>query len=223
MPITDAEKQIRFRKKEALKRQAENAFKHLQLSLGLHRQHKTPQEIKIVLDQAIELPSGWTDEDYVRAQQKLQQIFHDIVSMPDELKNDVDEGAYPSNKFRTTPDPMGFIKEEKLGVEKTRALASHLISALNLSNCNDAEKAAAVLEAVRTVGRTVANQQEVPRSAATAVCLATLGPHYERPKWFAKRMAKALISQLDQKLSKELGHLLIEQNRNLFFEDEGLS
>ena len=223
MPITDAEKQIRFRKKEALKREAENAFRHLQLSLGLHRQHKTPQEIRIALDKAIDLPSGWTDEDYVRAQQKLVHIFHDIISMPDELKNDFDEGTNSSLKFMTTPDPASLLKEEKLALEKTRALASHLISALNLSDCSDAEKAAAILEAVRTVGRSISNQQEIPRSAATAFCLSSLGPHYARPKWFAKRLAKTLISQLDQKLSKEVGHLLIEQNRSLFFEDEGLS
>ncbi len=218
MPITDAEKQIRFRKKDALKREAEKTFRHLQL--GLHKQHKTPQEIRIALDKAIELPSGWTDEDYVRAQQKLQQIFHDIVSMPDELKNDMDEGTNSSSRFRTTLDPTGFLKEEKLALEKTRALASHLISALNLSNCNDAEKAAAIMEAVRTVGRAVSNQREIPRSAATAVCLASLGPHYERPKWFARRLAKALASQFGQKLSDEVGQLLINQNQGHSFDDE---
>jgi hypothetical protein len=223
MPITDAEKQIRFRKKEALKRDAENIFRNIQLGMGFHAQTKTPQEIRYVLDEAIELPSGWTDEDYARAYQKLQQIFHDIVSMPDELKNDVDEGTNSSFRFRTTPDPMGFLKEEKLALEKTRALASHLISALNLSNCSDAEKAAAIMEAVRTVGRAVANQQEIPRSAATAFCLASLGPHYERPEWFAKRLANNLVSQLDRKLSGEVGQLLVNQNLGHSSDDEGLS
>jgi len=223
MPITDAEKQIRFRKKEALKREAENVFRNLQLSLGFHGQHKTPQEIRIALDQAIELPSGWTDEDYVRARQKLVHLFHDTVSMPDQLKNDLDEGTNSSFRFRTTPDPAGFLKEEKIVLEKTRALASHLISALNLSSCSDAEKAAAIMEALRTVGRAVANQGEVPKSDATAVCLATLGPHYERPKWFAKRLAKTLVNQLDRKLSIEVGQLLINQNPSHSLSDEGLS
>ncbi len=223
MAITDAEKQIRFRKKESLKRDAENVFRQLQLSMGFHKPQKSPQEIRYALDKAIELPSGWTDEDIVRAQQKLTQILHDIISMPDELKNDVDEGTNSSFRFRTTPDPTGFLKEEKLALEKTRALASHLISALNLSNCSDAEKAAAILEAVRTVGRAVANQREIPRSAATVVCLASLGPHYERPKWFAKRLAKTLVNQLDVKLSGEVGQLLVDKKLSHFSNDEDLS
>lgn len=205
MPITDAEKQNRFRKKEALRREAENIFRHLQLGVGFHAKSKTPQEIKNVLDKAIDLPSGWTDEDYDRARQKLVQIFHDIVSMPDELKNDVDEGTNSSSRFRVTLDPTTFREVENAVLENTRALASHIISALNLSSCSDAEKAAAIMEAVRAVGRAVMNQREVPKSAATAVCLASLGPHYERPKWFAKRLAKTLKSQLDTKLSVEVG------------------
>lgn len=223
MPITDAEKQIRFRKKEALKRDAENIFRNIQIGMGFHANTKTPQEIRYVIDEAIELPSGWTDEDYARAYQKLGHIFHDIVSMPDELKSDVEEGTNSSFRFRTSPDPVGFLKEEKVGLEKTRALASHLISALNLSNCSDAEKAAAVMEVVRTVGRTVSNQREVPRSAATAFCLASLGPHYVRPKWFAKRLAINLVNQLDKKLSGEVGQLLVDPNLNHFPNDEAFS
>jgi hypothetical protein len=115
---------------------------------------------------------------------------------------------------------VGFLKEEKVALEKTRALASHLISALNLSNCSDAEKAAAIMEAVRTVGRAVANQREIPRSAATAICLASLGPHYERPKWFTKVLAKTLVSQLDKKLSGEVGQRLINQNLSHSSDDE---
>jgi hypothetical protein len=223
MPITDAEKQTRFRKKEALRREAEIIFRRLQVGMGFHAQPKTPQEIRYALDKAIELPSSWTDEDYVRAQQMLVQIFHDFFSMPDQLKNDVYEGTNSSSRFMAVPDPRAFLEEEKASLENTRALASHIVSALNLSSCSDAEKAAAVMEAMRTVGRALATQREVPKSAATAVCLASLGPHYVRPNWFPRRLAKNLADQLDRKLSGEVGQRLIDFEFKRNVDDEALS
>jgi hypothetical protein len=204
MAITDAEKQARFRKKEVLKRAADQVFRQLQLSSGMHHDSKTPRDHKSQLDQIADLPSGWTDEDWARAMNRLQQYLHDIISMPDQLKNDVDEGTESGKRFMASNDPRAFLAEESKALQKTRALAAHLISAINLSDCNEAEKAAAVMELVREVGKAVMNLKEIPQSAGTAVCIASLGPHYMRPDWFPERFAKVMDNQLNQRLGTEV-------------------
>lgn len=204
MPISDAEKQARFRKKEDLKRASDMAFRHLQLSMGFHHDQKSPQQHKADLDQIADLPSGWIDEDWARAMNRVTRYLHDIISMPDQLKNDFDEGTNSGQRFMASDDPRVFLAEESKALQKTRALAAHLISAIHLSDCNEAEKAAAVMEAVREVGKAAMNLKEIPQSAAIAVCIASLGPHYMRPVWFPARFAKIMDSQLNQRLGNEV-------------------
>jgi hypothetical protein len=220
MTYTDAEKQLRFRKKEALKRKADQLFGQLQISIKFHAQAKSPRELRQALDKAIELPSGWSDADLANAYQKLAYIEFDMSTMPDQIKNDLDEGTNSSARFMAASDPNGFQKEERAALEKTRLLASHITSALNLSNYSEAEKAAAVMEAVRSVGRDVANMREVPRSSATAICMACVGPHYKRPKWFAKRLAHYLRYQIDRDSLKELAERLSKPESFNDYKDE---
>jgi hypothetical protein len=183
--------------KEELKRVADKAFRQLQLSSGLHHDQKSLQQHKADLDKIADLPSGWTEDDWEGAFNRIQLYLHDIISMPDQVKNDFHEGTHSSQRFMASNDPRAFLAEESDALKKTRALAAHLVSALNLSECNEAEKAAAVMEAVREVGKALMNQSEYPESDATAMCFASLGPHYPRPTWFPERFARVIEKQLN--------------------------
>lgn len=214
--ITNAEKQVRFRKKEHLKRRANNIFREWQLkSTTCTWKSVTPQDVQYSLDKAIDLPSGWTDEDYARALQALVQLHADLLYTSDQLKNDVDAGW---DSLMSALDPVKYISDNQTATEKARALAAHLISALRLSNCNDADQAAAVMEALRFVGRTLARNPGIPRSStsiyprsqAITISLASINPHYIRPDWFAEELAKELSKLLDRSLAHKVGQHLIK-------------
>ncbi len=208
-PISNADKQDRFRKKEHLQREAEKIFRMWESSIGRFKEVRTPEEVRHALEKAVELPSGWTDEDYEFASKKLGQYHLDLISSFDQIANDVDgDWNAHANEFMTTPDPRKFIADQKAAVENARTLASHLISALKLSNCNDADQAAALMEVVRFVGRSLVSNREIRRSKATAICLASVGPQYDRPEWFAEQLAETINHQLDKSLAQKVGRHL---------------
>ena len=207
--ITNADKQARFRKKEQLKKDADKIFRQWELSLGRWRQSRTPEEVHSMLDKAVELPSGWTDEDYEHAANKLGQYYLELISPVDQITNDINgDWASHSKEFKTNSDPSNFIADNKAVIEKARALASHLISALKLSNCDDADQAAALMEAVRYVGRSLVSNREIRCSHATTMCLASIAPHYDRPKWFPKKLAETIGQQIDDKRVQEVAQHL---------------
>lgn len=210
-PISNADKQDRFRKKEHLKRCADKIFRLWEVSIERYRQSRTPEEVRHALEKAVELPANWTEEDYAYAERKLGQYHLDLISPVDQIANDVNgDWASSSIEFMATPDPLKYIANNKAAIENARALATHLISALKLSNCNDADQAAALMEAVRFVGRSLVSNREIRRSQATAMCLASIGPQYDRPEWFAEQLADTISPQLDKKLAHEIGRHLTQ-------------
>lgn len=200
--ISNADKQARFRKKEHLKRRAASIFIEWQFHPDYFKS-KTAAEVKHSLDKAIDLPSGWKDNDYERAEQTLDQLRKDFFYGFDQLNRDIDDARQDLIPFNQAK-----LRENDIGIEKARALAAHMISALNLSSCNDAEKAAAIMEALRLVGRSLASQSDIPRSQATAMSLASIGSEYERPEWFVEKLADTISSQVGNKLAREVGQLL---------------
>jgi hypothetical protein len=208
-PISNANKQDRFRKKEHLQRSADKIFQLWNISIERHRDTRTPEEVRHALEKAIELPSGWTENDYRSAVKKLGQYHLDLISSVDQIANDVDgDWAAHSTEFMTTPDPAQFIANNKAAIGKARALAAHLISALKLSSCDDADQAAALMEAVRFIGRSLTGNPKVRRSEATAICLASIGPQFDRPKWFAEQLAITISKQMDKTMAEEVGRRL---------------
>ena len=208
-PISNAEKQARLRKKELLKWHADKIFRKWESFPKRNAPTRTPQDVRQTLDKAVELPSGWTEEDYVLAARNLGQIQLDLELAVDQIANDVD-GDWHSRipKFQAATDPVKYIADNKSAIEKAQSLASHMISALNLSGCNDAERAAALMEAVRYVGRSLVSNRTVHNSQATAMCLASIGPQYDRPEWFTKKLATTIGWQIGQSRAHELGQHL---------------
>lgn len=58
MPISNAEKQARFRKKEELKKHVGQVYRECQLSASLPRLRTSPAELEAQLREAASLPSG---------------------------------------------------------------------------------------------------------------------------------------------------------------------
>lgn len=202
--ISNAEKQSRFRKKEHLKRRADNILKDWQWKNWFPEaknifNSKTLEEVKQSLDQAINLPSGWKDKDYEQAEKKLDQLRAEFFCGSDQLTHDIDA------QFESTSWGPARFRENNMTNERARALANHLISALKLSSCNDVEQAAALMEALRFVGRSLASQNDVSCSQSTVVSLLSISCEYDRPEWFVKKLAE----ELHQQLGKDLAHELV--------------
>ena len=115
-------------------------------------------------------------------------------------------------RLMRTPNPHKWLAENKKAERDTIALAGHLVSALELSQLRNEDRAAALMEAVRHVGRALANSSSAGQSDAMAVCLAAVNPHYERPDWFTRRLADSLRSRLDDDTRNALGARLMEDN-----------
>ena len=208
MPITNAEKQARFRKKQELKKRKDQVFKEWQLGMGFRPRRKTPDEILALLEEAARLPSGWNENDFERAWNRISQLQSDFLSPQDDLMKDVVDGAGLFEEFARTNDHGKFHLDAKESISKTRVLASHLISALELSALSNSERAAAVMEAIRHVGRATANSADMAKSDAMIVCQASLPSYYDRPDWFLDSLTKWLANRLDEELVHELGKRL---------------
>ena len=204
MPISNAEKQARFRKKQELKNFMDKVFTKLQLNLPFRRRRETPDEIHALLQKAASLPSGWNDEDLDLSKDRIMQLYYDFESPRNDLEMDVHNGAGFSEEFVRTPDPKKLFSDFNESISKTRALASHLIAALELSALPSYEQAAAVIEASRHVGRAATISGDMVKSEAMMVCQATLQSHYDRPDWFLDSLAKWLTNRLDDELVHEL-------------------
>jgi hypothetical protein len=212
--ITNAEKQARFRKKEELRKLAERFFREWQV-MAIHSKAQ-PRNVLKLLSDAAELPSGWTDEQYNDALQKLHQLRTDLIGSQNYVENDVHEAMDIEHEFIRSTDAGKLILDTKRAVNDAHSLAAHLISALELSRCNDAGKAAAIMEVMRHVGRSIANSSNVAKSSATTVCLAALPCQYVRPTWFVPKLAQWLAYQLDEDLARDLGKQLLNFDYEAF-------
>lgn len=193
---SNAEKQARHRKKKQLKQRANQILINWQIETWKHHL-KGPQEIQDLIETAIKLPSGWTDEDYLNAERRLDRVYLETAYPTNQLSIDVRESRNISYK---SISPSDLRKAE----DNTNALASHIISALKLSSCNEADQTAALMQALRFVGRNLTNNREVPCSQATTMCLATIGPTYARPSWYAKEFANTLSKLTPPELLDEI-------------------
>lgn len=197
---TNAEKQSRYRKKEQLKRRANDIWISWQMNDSQYHL-KGPQEIRHLVEEAIKLPSRWTEEDYLIAERKLELVYMQTIWPADQLRVD-----FRDSRKDAITDPAHFRKEE----EHTNALAAHIISAIKLSSCNNADQAAALMQALRFVGRNLAGSKEIPVSQATAICLASIGSNYPRPAWLPSRLASELSQLFQPDLLNEISKNLIK-------------
>ena len=197
--ISNTEKQARFRKKEKLKFYADMVYREWEAKTW--NQTERDPSVRAILDKAVDLPFAWTDEDYEAAEESITQIKLGLWLNDHQLENDVIEGR--DNKEVND-------KEIKPAIEKTKLLSSLLISAIQLSECTPSDQAAALMEVIRFVGRELIRNRKIPKTNATALCLAGLGPQYKRPEWFIGKLTNVLCWNLNKERTDALGHSLLD-------------
>lgn len=131
-----------------------------------------------------------------------------MVSPVNQLSTDVHESRNITFESINPSDLPNINADLKRAEDNASALAAHIISALKLSDCNEADQAAALMEAMRFIGRNLTNNREIPCSSATAMCLAAINPICARPVWFTERLASTLSKQIHPELLREIGKYL---------------
>ena len=216
MPISNAEKQARFRTKEQFNKYVSQVSRDCQFIAGSKPYlRSTFGDIDSQLREAASLPSGWTDGDLSRASTRVRNIHGDVLGAVDLVAADVQAGRDSLEAFITSPNPKKWLADNKKAERDTIALAGHLVSALDLSQLPNEERAAALMEVVRHVGRSLANSASTGQSDATVVCLTAVNPHYERPEWLVDRLANWLRLRLDEDTRKALGARLMQDGGGL--------
>lgn len=207
MNITNSEKQARFRKKEVLKRGTEQIFREWQMHpIG---SRIPPEDVLSLIEKASELPAGWTDEDYQRTVDRLEQLRLDLLTNAHDLSNDVNVAHSTDPKTGQVRFKPGMVDLARNDVEAGHELARHLISAIRLSKCSEVATTAAIMEVVRHVARDLVLSPEIPRSRATTACLVALPQSSNRPDWFFDEMLNMLRDRLGNKLCREIGSKII--------------
>lgn len=216
MPMSNAEKQARFRKKEQLKKHVSQVSRDCRFIAGSKPYlGRTFGDLDAQLREAANLPSGWTDEDLDRAYARVRNIHGDVLGAVDFLAADVEEARDSLDPFITSSNPKKWLADKEKAERDTIALAGHLVSALDLTQLSNEERAAALVEALRHIGRSLANSASIGRSNATAVCLTAVNPHYERPEWFVDQLATWLRRNMDEDTRRSLGERLLKDDGGL--------
>ena len=213
MAITNAEKQARFRKKKKLEKYKEEAFREWQLKMNFGPRRETPSQVHALLEKAATLPSGWTDRDIQKAWDRINKLRIEFMHPQDELKTDVQEGAgWGTEPMHNATDEVlsRAISDARESLPKVINLSRHLISALELSALSNSGQAAAIMEAVRYVGRAAMSSGDMAKSHAMTVCHASLSINNDRPDWFLNSLVKWLWSRLGKEGINELGKRLTD-------------
>ena len=204
MSFTNQEKQERYRKKEYLKKVADQIFRDWQL-LGWRDFNKNPKDVKLELEKIADLPSGWNDADYDQALKALQIFSDELYSgNPHLLQNDIYAGRDSVCDPMTSPDGVRLIREQKNAIWQAKKLVSHINSAMDLSGGVASDNAAVVMELARTVGLSLLRERIVPKSKAAAICLLMTNPLQKKPEWLVDELAAILKEQLGEDGVKQL-------------------
>jgi len=216
MAITNAQKQVRFRKKQKLMKYKDDAYKEWQLKMNFGPRRETPSQVHALLEKATKLPSGWTDKDIEKAWDRINKIRIEFMHPQDDLKKDVDDGAgWTTEAMISASDEVlsKAVSDAKKSLPKVIALSQHLISALELSGLSNSGQAAAIMEAVRYVGRAAMSSGDMAKSNAMVVCHASLTINNDRPDWFVDSLVSWLGSRLGKEGINELGRRLLDNQQ----------
>jgi hypothetical protein len=130
MPISNAEKQRRFRLKQRLLDRTNEAIREC---LEAHSQAETQSvvsaaDVKLLLEKAAQLPRKWTEYDLSRAIKRVER------------------------EHKRVSDLIGVPRVEPKVPTEVRTLADHLMSAIKLSNYSNDDAAEALMAVACEVG-----------------------------------------------------------------------
>lgn len=214
MALTNNEKQIRRKQLEALKKYGNDVLLHLILSNSHIRgeYNKSNEELKAEIDDIVNLPNGWTDEDYQTATKKIENLLNETYENPHLLHNDI-------NAARNIMSQNFDMNELRRAEYKAPETVRNIKSILKLAELTKSDQIAVVAEVMRQLARELLLERNIPNTLSNATAFSLIGHQYEKPGWTCKLLAKNLHTQCTQEftdsLIKELQNLDIERRSNL--------
>lgn len=212
MALTNNEKQIRHKKLEALKKYGNEVLVQLFfMNNGINRPiEKTNEEIKAEIESIVNLPSGWSDEDYNLAIQKIRNMNITALANPHLMNNDIN-GA--RSIYNPNFDPYEIKKAEYKAAEVVR----NIKSTLKLSELKVTDQVAAIAEVMRSLAIELLNEKNIPVTFANATALSLIDQNYEKPNWTWEVLAQNLYVQN----SKEKAEIIAKELTNPEIEAKG--
>lgn len=203
MALTNNEKQIRHKKLEELKKYGNEVLVQLMfMNNGINRPiEKSNEEIKAEIESIVNLPSGWTNEDYDLAIQKIRNMNVTALCNPHLMNNDINyrERIYETN----------FSGSEVRRVEyKAAEVVRNILSTLKLSELNKSDQIATVAEVMRRLAVDFLSEKSKPITFANATALSLIDPNYEKPEWVYEVLAQNLYEQNGKENSKKIAKAL---------------
>ena len=203
MALTNNEKQVRHKKLEELKKYGNEVLLQLIfMNNGINRPiEKTNEEIKAEIESIVNLPSGWTNEDYNLAIQKIRNMNITALSNPHLMNNDIN---YRERIYESDFSGFGVRKVEYKAAEVVR----NILSTLKLSELNKSDQIATVAEVMRRLAVELLSEKSKPITFANATALSLIDSNYEKPEWVYEVLAKNLYVQNGKENSKKIAKAL---------------
>ena len=199
MALTNNEKQIRYKKMEKLKDYAKDVMIQMIMHHGMSRDffnRKSDAEIRDEINSIINLPNGWTDDDYNIAVQKLQNIQKEFYDNPFLMNNDI----YNGHPTLIVPS----VNESRRVVSKAPEVVQNIRSILKLVNFNTSDQIAVIAEVMRRLAKELVNERQIPITLANATALSLIGHQYDKPEWTWKKLAENLVTQNGKDKAKQI-------------------
>ena len=190
MALTNNEKQIRYKKLEKLKKYAKDVMIQLIMYHGMSVDiftRKSDDEIRDEINSIINLPNGWTDDDYNFALKKLQSLQNEFYDNPHLMNNDI-YGGHPN------PTPSS-VNESRRVISKAPEVVQSIKSILKLTELNKSDQIAVIAEVMRRLAKELLNDRQIPVTYANAVAFSLIGHQYDKPEWTWKKLAENLVTQ----------------------------
>lgn len=209
MPISNAEKQARFRQKEEFKRAVESL--RLELKINIHANMSAPHAPRKSLEKLRDvetLPQRWTQKDLEAAYRRLNHIKFSAFDGENEIDAAIFDGLEQKGHFKKSA-PFGERKKQLDDeIAATKALAAHLVGAIELTELSEASSSAAVLEALRHVGKSAADSVELEMTGPTTMSLLSTPIYCSLPDWFLGSLAALLAIRLNNADRLKLADML---------------
>lgn len=203
MALTNNEKQIRHKKLEALKKYGNDVLVQLFfMNNGINRpREKSNEEIKAEIESIVNLPSGWTDEDYNLAIQKIRNMNVTALCNPHLMNNDIN---YRSRIFEHNISGFEIRRVEYKAAEVVR----NILSTLKLSELSKSDQIATVAEVMRRLAVEFLSEKSKPVTFANATALSLIDSNYEKPEWVNEILAQNLYIQNGKENAKKIAKAL---------------
>lgn len=208
MALSNNEKQIRHKRLENLKKTGNDVLFRLILSNSMmpNKRGKTNEIIQAEIENIVNLPSGWTEEDFIIAEKKLNNLLLETNENPHLLHNDIYTSIEISNH-----------NSDRASLQQTEYKAHELVeiikSTLNISGLSKSDQIAVIVEVIRQLGKELLLEKNIRNTFANATALSLIGPQYEKPEWVWNVFAKTLCNQCSKDNINELISNLNEQKR----------